>query len=484
MSNFVETSNREEAIKYKFELKECFLGEPEFYKKIAVIALPMIAQNTLSNIVGLLDNVMVGQVGKVPMSAVAIVNQILFIFYLCIWGSLAGAGIFSTQFFGKGDMDGVRHSLRFKLVTAITLCTVAVTFLYFSSTWLISGYISADVIDAERVETLKNGIAYLNIMLLGLLPFSLTQVYASAMRESGNTKLPMVAVMVAMVVNFIFNALLIFGLMGFPKMGVLGAAVATVISRFVELSIVVFGAHRKGGSYTFFDGLYKGFYIPREMILPMLSKTLPLLCNEFLWSFSQALLLKQYAVRGLSIIAAINISGTVAQIFNEVFLSIGGSTAIIVGQELGANKLISARRTAWRMAALSVASTIVMGLLLAIAAPFIPQIYNVDLEIKALAMKCILVIAVCMPINAYANVTYFTIRSGGKTLITFAFDFFSAWFLSVPVAYVLCRHTALPIVTVYLIVGLLELVKCVVGFFLVKSGIWVRNIVVNEESGN
>ena len=484
MSNFVETSNREEAIRYKFELKECFLGEPEFYRKVAALALPMIAQNTLSNIVGLLDNIMVGQVGKVPMSSVAIVNQILFIFYLCIWGSLAGAGIFSTQFFGKGDMDGVRHALRFKLLTAITLCTIAITFLYLNSRGLISGYIASDVIQNERIATLQNGIAYLNIMLVGLVPFSLTQVYASAMRESGKTTLPMIAGMVAMVVNFIFNALLIFGLFGFPKMGVMGAAVATVISRFVELFIVVFGAHKRGSAYSFFKGLYKGFYIPRELILPMLSKTAPLLCNEFLWSFSQAVLLKQYSVRGLSIIAAINISGTVAQIFNEVFLSIGGSTAIIVGQELGASKLISARRTAWRMAALSVASTIVMGLMLALASPFIPQIYNVDPDIKMLATRCIIVFAVCMPINAYANVTYFTIRSGGKTLITFAFDFFSAWFISVPTAYVLCRYTELPIVTVYLIVGLLELIKCVVGFFLVKSGIWVKNIVVNEESGS
>lgn len=480
MSSFVDTSNREEAIKYKFELKECILGEPEFYRKVAVVVLPMIAQNTLTNIVGLLDNIMVGQVGKVPMSSVAIVNQILFIFYLCIWGSLAGAGIFSTQFFGKGDMDGVRHAIRFKLITAITLCLFAVTFLYLNSHGLISGYIAADVIEAERVETLKNGVAYLNIMLVGLLPFSLTQVYASVMRESGKTTLPMYAGMAAMLVNFVFNALLIFGLMGFPKMGVLGAATATVISRCVELFIVAFGAHRKGSVYNFFSGVYKGFYIPRALILPMLSKTMPLMINEFLWSFSQATLLRQYSIRGLSIIAAMNISGTVAQIFNEVFISIGGSTAILVGQELGASKLISARRTAWRMAALSVGSTIVMGLLLAAASPFIPQIYNVDPEIRAMATRCILVLAICMPVNAYANVSYFTIRSGGKMLVTFAFDFFAAWFMSVPAAFVLCRYTTLPIVTVYFIVSFLEAVKCIVGFFLVRSGIWVRNIVDNN----
>ena len=110
-----ETANREEAISYRLSLKECLIGEKNFYSKVAMVVLPMIIQNTLSNVVGLLDNVMVGQVGTTAMSSVAIVNQILFVFYLCIWGSLAGAGIFSTQFFGKGDMDGVRYSIRFKI---------------------------------------------------------------------------------------------------------------------------------------------------------------------------------------------------------------------------------------------------------------------------------------------------------------------------------------------------------------------------------
>ena len=138
-----ETNIREEAIKYKFTLRECLVGDKAFYQRAAMIVAPMIIQNTLSNIVGLLDNVMVGQVGTLPMSAVAIVNQLLFIFYLCIWGSLAGAGIFSTQFFGKGDMEGVRYSIRFKLIDAVVICAIAVTFLFLAKENLISLYISA-----------------------------------------------------------------------------------------------------------------------------------------------------------------------------------------------------------------------------------------------------------------------------------------------------------------------------------------------------
>ena len=476
MSSF-ETGNREEAIKYKFTLKEALIGDAAFYRRVSMVVLPMIIQNTLSNIVGLLDNIMVGQVGTLSMSAVAIVNQILFIFYLCIWGSLAGAGIFSTQFFGKGDMEGVRAAIRFKFLTAVTILLVAGTILITFGGTLINLYIAADTPAADAAQTLELASGYLRIMIVGLIPFSLTQVYASAMRESGKTTLPMIASMVAMGVNFVFNALLIFGLFGLPKMGVYGAAVATVISRFVELAIVVYGAHKKNSRYTFFRGLYSKFVIPGNLAVQMLIRSLPLLMNEFLWSLSQATLLQAYSIRGIAVIAAMNISGTISQIFNEVFLSLGNSTGIIVGQELGADRLVSARRTAWRMAALSVASTFVMGSLLALAAPFIPQVYNTEPEIRRLATRYIWIVALCMPINAYANVSYFTMRSGGKTTVTFLFDSCFAWLVPVPCAYILSRYTALPALSVFTVVSLLETIKCLIGFILVRSGVWVRNIV-------
>ena len=472
-----ETSNRQEAIKYKFTLRECLVGDRAFYRRAAMIVAPMIIQNTLSNIVGLLDNVMVGQIGTLPMSAVAIVNQLLFVFYLCIWGSLAGAGIFSTQFFGKGDMDGVRYSIRFKLMDAVVICTVAVSFLFLAKENLISLYITSTTTEADKIATLGYAVSYLDIMLIGLIPFSLTQVYASAMRESGKTTLPMVAGMTAMLFNFVFNALLIFGLLGFPKLGVVGAATATVISRFTELAIVMTGAHKKNSKYPFFKGVFRSLYVPLYLVKTILFKSLPLLCNEFLWSLSQASLLQAYSVRGIAVIAAMNISGTVSQIFNEVFLSIGNSTGIIVGQELGADKLVSARRTAWRMASLSVASTFVMGTLLAIAAPIIPQIYNTEPEIRQLATRFIWVVALCMPLNSYANVSYFTLRSGGKTIVTFIFDSCFAWIISVPTAFCLSRFTNLPVLSIFAIICSLEALKCTIGFILVRSGVWVRNIV-------
>ncbi len=467
----------EEAVKVKLGLKECLIGEPSFYRRVAFVVLPMIVQNTLSNVVGLLDNVMVGQVGTLAMSSVAIVNQLMFVFMLCIWGALAGAGIFGTQFFGRKDYEGVRYTMRIKLIVAAVIVLVATIVFLFEGYILIDKYIAADTAVEDVLVTRRLAWGYLRIILISLAPFAITQVYSGTLRESGKTTLPMIASMTAMVVNFVFNLLLIFGYLGFPKMGVAGAAVATVISRFVEMGIVTFVAHYKKTEYEFLQGLYNGFYIPTSMIKPVLSKTLPLFANEFLWSMGQAVLLQCYSVRGIRVIAAMNIANTIAQIFNEVFLSLGNSTSIVVGQALGADKFVKARRYAWRMAALSIASCFVMGTLLTLASSFIPQIYNTEDEIRHLATSFIRVVALVMPLNAFANVSYFTLRSGGRTFVTFLFDSCFVWTVSVVAARILAYHTNMDVVSVFLTVCSLEIIKCLIGFILVKKGVWVRNIV-------
>ena len=471
------------ALAVKIPLKESLFGEASFYRKVAFVVVPMIIQNTLSNVVGLLDNVMVGQVGTLPMSAVAVVNQLIFIYYLCVWGGIAGVGIYSTQYFGKGDYDGVRYATRFKLILgAIITAATIVIFLVFPSQ-LIGAYIAESTSAADSAETMRYAVQYLDIMLIGLIPFAVTQCYAGTLRESGQTSLPMKAGMTAMVVNFIFNALLIFGLFGFPKLGVAGAAIATVISRFVEMFIVVLVSHfgknkeKTGMSYPFFEGLYKGFTVPAYLIPSFIAKTVPLLFGEFTWSLGQAALLQCYSVRGLEVVAAMNICSTISQIFNEVFLSLGNATAILIGQELGANRLVDARRTSSRMMALSMTSCFVMGFFLFLCAPVIPGIYNTEPSVRELATSFIRVVSITMFCNAIANVSYFTLRAGGKTVITFLFDAGATWLLSVPLAFFLTRYTALSTVLIYFIVCSAELLKGFIGIGLVKRGSWVLKIV-------
>ena len=468
---------REEARRYRLSLRECLIGDKKFYFRVAVIVLPMIIQNTLTNVVSLLDNVMVGRVGTLPMSAVAIVNQLMFVFFLCLFGLLAGAGIYGTQFFGKGDEDGVRNTLRFKLIASMIVCASVIVVFLLAGDPLISLYIADSTPAEEAAATLAYARQYLRIMLIGLVPVSIVQCVAGTMKESGMTVLPMVASITAMCVNFVLNLLLIFGYLGFPRLGVVGAAIATVISRFVELLVLLIGYLRRKEKYGFLKGLLKHFCVPKELIAPLLKNAMPLLLNESLWGLSQAVLLQAYSVRGIGAIASLNICFTVANIFNEVFMSIGASAGIVIGQELGANHLINAKRTAWRMAALSAGACVISGALLYLIAPLIPGIYNTEAEIRELAASCIRVLSLLMPVNALCNVFYFTLRSGGKIFVTFLFDFCFAWGGSVPLAYILTHFTTLPVLTCFALVQSVEILKSVTGFLLIKKGSWINNLV-------
>ncbi|MBR2122093.1 MAG: MATE family efflux transporter [Lachnospiraceae bacterium] len=454
-----------------------YFGDRAFYRRVAAIVLPMIIQNTLTNIVSLLDNIMVGRVGTLQMSAVAIVNQILFVFYLCVFGAVAGAGIYTTQFFGRKDDDGVRYSVRFKLFCVALLTAGTLILLLTAGRSLIGTYIAKETSAADASATMQYAMSYMMIMLTGLVPFSLTQVYAGTMRESGHTGTPMAASMAAMAINFVLNLLLIFGLLGFPRLGVKGAAIATVVSRFAEFAIVAFRSHRDKETFTYIRGLYSSLYIPRNLFISILVRALPLFLNEFLWSFGQARLLQCYSVRGLNVIAAMNIANTISQIFMSFFLSMGNAAGILTDQQLGAGEFDTAKQTADRMITLSFMVSIATGLILFLISPVFPAVYNTEPEVRRLASKCLKVVAVTAPLAALANAMYFVIRSGGKTFITFLFDSCFMWVATVPAAYVLTHYTDMPAVLIYLCVMMLDLIKCVIGLVMIKKGIWVKNIV-------
>lgn len=199
--------------------------------------------------------------------------------------------------------------------------------------------------------------------------------------------------------------------------------------------------------------------------------------NECLWSAGMAMLTQSYSVRGLSVVAALNISSTIGNLFNIMFIAIGSAVAIIVGQYLGAGKFDDAMDTAAKIIFATFIGNVIIGCVLFILAPLFPMIYNTSEEVRNLAANFIRVIACMMPIQAVLHATYFTIRSGGKTFITFLFDSTYVWVISIPLAFVLSRYTLLGIVTVYLICQMADLIKLAIGMIMLKKGIWLSNIV-------
>ncbi len=455
-----------------------FIGDKAFYRRVLFIAVPIIIQNAITNFVALLDNIMVGQVGTIEMSGVSIVNQLMFVFNLCIFGAVSGAGIFTAQYFGSNDDDGVRHTLRFKIISCAVLTLLGVGIFVLGGEFLINQYLKGEGDPLQVAKTLKSALGYLKIMLFGLLPFALSNAYASTLRETNNGAVPMVGGVVAVFVNLVFNYILIFGKFGAPAMGVKGAAIATVLSRYVELAIVAGWSHINRNKHRYFKSLYRTLRIPGKLFKDIMTKGMPLLINEAFWASGMAILNQCYSTRGYDVVAALNISTTLFNLASVVYLSMGNTVGIIIGQMLGAGKSEKeVRAEDTKLIATSVLSCFVFGLITLSVSGVFPMIYNTTDSIRTLATQLICVTAVMMPFNAYLNSVYFTLRSGGQTAVTFIFDSLFVWTVCVPLAYCISEFTSIRIVPMFFICHAADILKSAIGAVMIHQGKWLKTLV-------
>ena len=454
-----------------------YIGDKAFYRRVLAIAIPIIIQNGITQFVALLDNLMVGQIGTVEMSSVSIANQLIFVFNLCIFGASSGAGIFTAQFFGNGDQEGVRHTFRFKFLACCLLSAVGIGIFLSGGDGLMRLFLQGEGDPADAAAVLVGGTAYLRIMLFGLLPFALCNSYASTLRECGQTFVPMVAGVCAVFVNLALNYVLIFGHLGMPALGVEGAAIATVISRFVELSIVAIWAHTHTEQYPCFHGAYRSFRIPARLFGRIVVKGLPLLANEFLWSSGTTFLNQCYSTCGLDVVPAMSIASTIHMLASVVYMALGNSVGIIMGQLLGSGTSEKeVRDTNRKLIAAAVAAGVIFGALLFSISGAFPLLYKTSDSVRGLATRMIWVIAMIMPFNAFTLSTYFTLRSGGQALVTFLFDSFFVWTVCVPLAFCLSRFTPLAIIPLYAICQGTDVLKSILGAWMVHKGAWIRNL--------
>ena len=458
-----------------------FIGDKKFYLSVLAIALPIMLQNGITSFVSFLDNFMVGLIGTEEMSAVGIVNQLIFVFNLFVFGAVSGAGIFTAQYFGKGDEEGVRCTFRFKLIISLIITILTAVLFIVLQEQLISLFINEGSLEGDLALTLDFSKKYINIVVIGIFPYAFGQCYADTLRQTGQTVAPMVSGAIAVVVNFVLNYLLIFGKLGFPTLGVEGAAIATVIARFIECFCIVLYTHLKSKKYPFIQGAYTKFKMPAKAFFKIARSALPLFANEALWSLGTTMLVRCYSVRGLAVFAGFNIAATVQNVFNISFISLGSAIGIMVGQHLGAGEFKMARDCDNKLLAFSVFVSAVLGVVMLIVSPFIVGIYTeVTQEAREIASFCLMAMSLNLPVQAFLHGTYFTLRSGGKTIITFVFDSLFMWAVSVPLAFCLVTFTSLSIYWVYPIVLCVDLVKCVIGFILVSKNYWLNNLSAGE----
>ncbi|MDO4977058.1 MAG: MATE family efflux transporter [Eubacteriales bacterium] len=462
-------------------LKEKYIASKEFYIYVLGMIIPMVTQNLITNFVSMIDNIMVGKVGTLPMSGVSIVNQFIFVFNITIFGAMSGASIFGTQFFGKKDTKGQRYTVRYRLIMAVLVILAGMLILKTFGPELIGLFLSKKDSPEKIASTLAYGMEYLNIIIWSLIPFAIGQAYSSVVRECGKMKICMYASMGAIVINLFLDYTLIFGKCGFPEMGVAGAAIATVIAKSVEALIVISWVHRHPAENPYIIGIFHHFFhIPASLIRRIVIKSFPLLLNEFLWALGMAMVSQCYSVKGIDVVAARNIAVTITNLFSAVYVQMGSVIGIIIGARLGAGHFEEARDCANKLIVFAVFVSTLTAIALVPVGIVFPMAYKTEAAIRSLATFYIIVQAITMPMESYANAAYFTLRSGGKIGITFLFDSGFTWVILIPFAYALTHFVNMDIHWILCLVTFTILLKCFVGHFMVKSDIWVNNI-VNEE---
>lgn len=459
------------------KLKERLIGDRKFYRHVLAVALPIIVQMCITNFVSLLDNVMVGRLSTEAMSGVSIINQFIFVFNLLIFGAISAAGIFTAQYHGSGDVEGVRQTFRFKLIINVTATLLAILVFAFLKEPLINSFLHESDSSGDLAATFEFGRKYLLVMLIGLIPYAISQVYASTLRETGETLVPMCSSLVAVFTNLIFNYILIFGKLGAPALGVEGAAIATVISRFVELAILLAWTHTHGGRVKFINGIYRSLKVPTALLRKICIKGLPLVANELLFALALTFRNQFYSTRGLDVVASLNIATTVINLFNVVYLSLGSAIAIIVGNLLGAGKTDEAKLSASRMTAFSIFSALIMTCTLIAASPAIPLMYNVGESVRELASYMLVCAAFIMPFQSFNNACYYTFRAGGRILATVMLDSGILWMIIIPLSFIFTNFTSFGILILFPLCQALDGFKSIFGALYLARGSWARRLV-------
>lgn len=448
------------------------IKDKAFLRRFFAVAFPVMVQNFITFIVGFVDNIMVSSVSNEAVSAIYAANQATFLFFILTYGIISGAAIYIQQYNGANDEMHLRQAFRFKWLAMGALLLVVMPLYYFLGDRLIWFYCKSDI-NATQIYEL--GVQYLKIILISYIPYGISCIYANTFREISKTKIPMLTALMAFIINVTFNAIFIYGL----KMGVIGAAIATVIARIAEMIVLIAVAHLKREKFCL--RLFTHFRIEKVLLKDLIKKSIPLFINEAMWSTGMIMLSLAYAQRD-SVLSALSVVSTVSEVFNIIFQGLCVGIGVMVGNTLGANKLDEAKENAFKIYVLGLIISICVGIIVIALSPVIPLMFSkVTPEQKKLATQLIIVFASLLWAFSLCNCGYATIRSGGKALMTLLLEESCMWLLAVPAAWILATFTNVSLVVIYIVVQGVDVIKAFAGIIIVKRGAWVKNLTIKEQ---
>lgn len=445
------------------------LADKKFYTAMMAIALPIAMQNLISSSLNMVDTVMIGALGEKSISGVGLANQIYFLLMLFQFGVNSGVGVYLSQFWGKQDVHSIHRTLGLGI-----LGSIVISLPFFLGAVLIPGPLMRIFTVDQGV--IREGAVYLQITGWSYLLSAFILPYAIAARSVGEARLPMIASAVSLGCNTVLNYLLIFGVMGFPELGVAGAAIATVISRVVEMVVILGVIHTR--PHPLRSSLKDLTELNLDFARPIAKTTLPVVLNEGFWAVGMTLYAVAYARSGTDAYAAVQIASTVERLFFIFSFGLGSACSVMIGNELGANRIEEAKEMAVRFLKLGAALSLGIGLLMALIAYPATLLFNVPEGIRWAASGILFVNALTNLLKMVSTILIIGIfRGGGDTTFSFLLEMCCVYLIGVPMAFIGALVLGLPIYVVVLMVSLEELVKCILGIRRVRTGVWARNLV-------
>lgn len=445
-----------------------YIGDKEFYKTTLALALPMMFQGLLVSISGLIDNMMVANLGDSFLSGVAAANRFFIIYNFGVHGVVLAAGVFIGQYLGAKNKKKMKESFRASIILSYMLA-LPFFLLILLKPELVLSFFSKDP------SVIQNGVDYYKAIVWTMIPMTLSLAIGTAIRSTGDTKSPIIASSAGIVTNLVFNYLLINGNLGFPALKVFGAGLATLISRVVEVVIMVTLMYRK--DYDFNTKLADLFKIDKTLFKLISKNAFNIGANEILWSSSMAFLMKFYATRGPAAMSAYSISGSVSDIFFVLFGGMSAATTVLVGHKLGANEFEKAKDNGYKLLGFSLMLSVIFGASLFMISNLIPFIYkDVSLEAQSIAISLVRIIGLLFWTFMYNVQILFMLRAGGDSFSAFIMDSGFMWFFNLPVVGLFTYLSDLPIIYLYLIGHLTDVVKLIVSTIVFKKELWVKNV--------
>lgn len=448
-----------------------FIADKAFYKHVLLVAIPLMLQQLVTSSVNLVDNLMIGQLGDASLGGVASSNRFFMIGLFSVMGILAASAVFIAQYYGAKDEVNMKEAFRFSLLSSSLITAIFFIIAFFFPQVVLRFF-------TDDISILAEGTKYIKIAAISLIPFALSIALSSSMRAIGETKIPLYVGIFAVFTNAFFNYVLIFGHFGFPRLNIEGAAIATVISRVVEMIILVIVMKYK--AFPFTTKVKDILQISIKNVKKISFKAFPLMTNELLWSFGMATLFKFYATRGIEVIAGLSIASTTADIFFVLFGGMSVATTIMISQPLGANEIEKAKKQGYYMLGFSSALAVLFGLVMFGSSYIIPLFYNVSPASQLVASTILRIQSFMFWIYMATAQCYFILRAGGDMKSTLMMDAGFMWIVNIPVVGIFTYFTGVNIFQLYIIGQSTDFIKLMFAYKLIKKERWLTNLTIDE----